>query len=56
MAQRIRRVVTGHDKDGKSAFVMDGKAPNVLEMASMPGVALRVCDEIIESKAGEQRH
>ena len=40
MAQRIRRVVTGHDKDGRSIFVMDGKAPNVLEMASMPGVAL----------------
>ena len=40
MPQRIRRVVTGHDKDGKSVFVMDGKAPNVLEMASMPGVAL----------------
>ena len=40
MAQRIRRVVTGHDKEGKSVFVMDGKAPNVLEMASMPGVAL----------------
>ncbi len=40
MAQRIRRVVTGHDKDGKSVFVMDGKAPNVLQMASMPGVAL----------------
>lgn len=40
MAQRIRRVVTGHDKDGRSVFVMDGKAPNVLEMASMPGVAL----------------
>ena len=40
MPQRIRRVVTGHDKDGKSVFVMDGPAPNVLEMASMPGVAL----------------
>ena len=40
MPQRIRRVVTGHDKDGQSIFVMDGKAPNVLEMASMPGVAL----------------
>ena len=40
MPQRIRRVVTGHDRDGKSVFVMDGKAPNVLEMASMPGVAL----------------
>ena len=40
MPYRIRRVVTGHDKAGKSMFVMDGKAPNVLEMASMPGVAL----------------
>ena len=40
MPYRIRRVVTGHDKAGKSVFVMDGKAPNVLEMASMPGVAL----------------
>ena len=40
MVHRIRRVVTGHDRDGKSIFVMDGKAPNILEMASMPGVAL----------------
>jgi hypothetical protein len=40
MPHRIRRVVTGHDKNGKSLIVMDGKAPNVLEMASMPGVAL----------------
>lgn len=40
MVHRIRRVVTGHDRDGNSVFVMDGKAPNVLEMASMPGVAL----------------
>ena len=40
MVHRIRRVVTGHDKQGKSGIVMDGLAPNVLEMASMPGVAL----------------
>jgi mannose-6-phosphate isomerase-like protein (cupin superfamily) len=40
MVHRIRRVVTGHDKDGKSIFVSDGLAPNILEMASMPGVAL----------------
>jgi hypothetical protein len=40
MVERIRRVVTGHDRDGKSIFIMDGKAPNVLEMKSMPGVAL----------------
>ncbi|MDP1753751.1 MAG: cupin domain-containing protein [Reyranella sp.] len=40
MVQRIRRVVTGHDRNGKSVFIADGKAPNVLEMKSMPGVAL----------------
>jgi mannose-6-phosphate isomerase-like protein (cupin superfamily) len=40
MVERIRRVVTGHDRDGKSIFIMDGKAPNILEMKSMPGVAL----------------
>jgi hypothetical protein len=40
MVHRIRRVVTGHDKSGKSIFVSDGLAPNFLEMASMPGVAL----------------
>lgn len=40
MVERIRRVVTGHDQDGKSMFLMDGLAPNVMEMASMPGLAL----------------
>ena len=40
MVHRIRRVVTGHDRNGKSVFVEDRKAPNVLQMASMPGVAL----------------
>src|SRR5581483_3139915 len=27
--KRIRRVVTGHNKDGKSVFIMDGAAPHV---------------------------
>jgi hypothetical protein len=40
MIQKIRRVVTGHDKDGKSIFLFDGIAPNVKEMESMPGLAL----------------
>ncbi len=40
MVWKVRRVVTGHDKDGKSVFLMDGFAPNVMEMASMPGLAL----------------
>jgi mannose-6-phosphate isomerase-like protein (cupin superfamily) len=39
MVAKIRRVVTGH-KGGKSVIVMDGIAPNVKEMASMPGLAL----------------
>lgn len=40
MAFQVRRVVTGHDKGGKSCFLMDGIAPNIMEMASMPGLAL----------------
>jgi len=40
MVWRIRRVVTGHDTQGRSTFIMDGLAPNVKEMESMPGVAL----------------
>ncbi len=40
MTWRIRRVVTGHDAQGRSSFIMDGLAPNIKEMESMPGVAL----------------
>jgi hypothetical protein len=40
MTWRIRRVLTGHDADGKSIFIADGAAPNVKEMTSMPGLAL----------------
>ena len=40
MIWSVRRVVTGHSADGKSTFLMDGLAPNVVEMKSMPGLAL----------------
>lgn len=40
MAWRVRRVVTGHDAQGRSVFLTDGLAPNIKEMESMPGVAL----------------
>jgi hypothetical protein len=33
-------VLTGHDSDGKSIIMSDGYATNVLEMTSMPGLAL----------------
>ena len=40
MIWRVRRVLTGHDANGKSILLADGIAPNVKEMASMPGLAL----------------
>jgi len=40
MIWTVRRVVTGHTAEGKSTFLMDGPAPNVMEMKSMPGLAL----------------
>ena len=40
MVWKVRRVITGHDKDGKSVFLSDGHALNVKEMESMPGLAL----------------
>jgi hypothetical protein len=40
MIWRVRRVISGHDADGASLFLEDGLAPNVKEMASMPGLAL----------------
>ena len=40
MVEKIRRVVTGHDENGKSVFLVDGEATAVKEMDSMPGLAL----------------
>jgi mannose-6-phosphate isomerase-like protein (cupin superfamily) len=40
MIWRVRRILTGHDAEGRSTFIADGLAPNVKEMASMPGLAL----------------
>lgn len=34
MAIPIRRIVTGHDRDGKSVFLSDGPAPSVSERPS----------------------
>ena len=40
MIWRVRRVLTGHDAQGRSVFIADGEAPNVKEMSAMPGLAL----------------
>lgn len=51
MVWKVRRVITGHDKDGKSVFLTDGTAPNIKEMESMPGLALTDLWETIGSPA-----
>ena len=53
MVWRVRRVVTGHDAGGKSMFLIDGPAPNVKEMASMPGLALT---DLWETKGAPARN
>jgi mannose-6-phosphate isomerase-like protein (cupin superfamily) len=40
MIWRVRRVLTGHDAQGRSTFIADGPAPNVKEMSAIPGLAL----------------
>ncbi len=40
MVEKIRRVITGHDDNGKSVFIVDGDATAVKEMDPMPGLAL----------------
>jgi hypothetical protein len=33
----IRRVVTGHDVDGKAIVAADGRLPTIVELAAIPG-------------------
>jgi mannose-6-phosphate isomerase-like protein (cupin superfamily) len=53
MIWRVRRVLTGHDAEGKSIVLMDGLAPNIKEMASMPGLALT---DLWETKGAPARN
>ncbi len=47
MGRKIRRVVTGHDKDGKAIVLKDGHAENVfvLESAGFTATLLWIADE-----------
>ena len=40
MIRRIRRVVTGHDAQGRSVIASDGPATSVKEIPTFPGLAL----------------
>ncbi len=55
MARPMRRVVTGHNAEGKSVILMDGPSPHALEVEGMPGLALVnlwVTDRAPASNAG----
>jgi len=40
----MRRIVTGHDKNGKSIFVSDGETSRIATLDEFPGI--RLLDEI----------
>jgi mannose-6-phosphate isomerase-like protein (cupin superfamily) len=40
MIWRVRRVLTGHDADGRSTIIADGEAPNFKEMPGFSGLFL----------------
>jgi mannose-6-phosphate isomerase-like protein (cupin superfamily) len=40
MAKPMRRVITGHNGQGRSVILADGPSPHVLELDAMPGLAL----------------
>jgi mannose-6-phosphate isomerase-like protein (cupin superfamily) len=40
MIQSIRRVVTGHDDDGRSIILFDDDAPNATELQAWPGTGV----------------
>ena len=40
MVEKIRRVVTGYNGEGRSVFISDGPATAIKEMEAIPGLAL----------------
>ena len=56
MIWRVRRVLTGHDTQGRSRFIADDLAQNVKEMASMPGLALTDLWETASAPARNEGH
>ena len=56
MIWRVRRVLTGHDAEGRSTFIADGIAPNMKEMPSFPGLALTDLWETTGAPASNEGH
>lgn len=57
MTFNIRRIVTGHDENGKAVIVHDGPAPHVNEFPKRPGFGITqfwVSDTTPASNAGDE--
>ena len=55
MVQKIRRVVTGHDENGRASILFDDLAPNVTELNGWPGAGVTeiwVTDEAPVNNSG----
>ena len=55
MIWRVRRVLTGHDTEGKSTIIADGLAPNMKEMGNT-GLALTELWESASAPANNDGH
>lgn len=49
--KNIRRLVTGHDANGKSNFLMDGDAPNIVVLEKMGGLKVTELWETFDAPA-----
>jgi hypothetical protein len=57
MAKSVRRIVTGHNKAGKSIILMDGPAPNAVSPPSVPqlvNTVLWITDDSPASNRGDE--
>ena len=56
MIWRVRRVLTGHDSEGKSTFIADGLAPNMKEVGTGSGLAITELWETSAAPASNEGH
>ncbi|MEM7774245.1 MAG: cupin domain-containing protein [Pseudomonadota bacterium] len=56
MGRNIRRVVTGHDADGKATVIMDETASCILQRPNRPGVTLTNLWQVDTVPAQMERH
>lgn len=56
MGRKIRRVVTGHDENGRATVIMDSDATCILQRSNRPGVTLTNLWQVDSTPAHMERH